>query len=581
MRSSTFAERFGLPAALALLALAVVHPAFAAEEAELAWLQDGKVELRALTRSGGHTATATRDAADVVVPLGSLWKLFVFAYLADTRATEPPYACTANRNAVDEEERYCCQPGESVARAQALSRSCAPYFAPARLGIDAGAWRLYWQRQPSAQALLEIDRLTPDTNIRLRDLLAVLARFSPVARTDARSALLETGVEGYGREAWQQLGTGVRYKTYSWHRVDGSAFGGGAGWLADGTPFWFGARGSSRSALAAWGSELAAALPAFSATRWRNQEAGYLAGPCVDVDFFVRYPLRAVWAANASQSDKIAALPGEMKGRFRLEFANGNWLVVESHGELVLTAASTDGRTRPSIGGRFGLNEYVARVIDREGSAASPQAARALAIAARSYLTQNARFEAGCWRIADASATQRVSPQPPSRNAQAAAWFTDEVVLKGVAVRYHADAPADNRLVWRDAVAQAAQGWDFERILMAAYPSASMASLSGQEDCARLAAAETWLSQSSAAWSSRLAREPGFEPPREALRICALNNGNPYSDQQRLRIYVRGWRNVNERLTLAHEYLHLAFRFHPNGADEAYIERLAHRLIEG
>jgi len=581
VRSSTFAERIGRCSVLALLALAAVRPACAVEEAEVAWLQDGKVELRTLARAGGHAATSTRDANDVVVPLGSLWKLFVFAYLADTRATEPAYACTTNRGAADEEERYCCPPGESIARAQALSRSCAPYFAPVRLGIDADAWRAYWQRLPAAQALQDLAQLKPETNMRLRDLLAVLDRFSPTARADARSALLETGVEGYGREAWQQLGTGIRYKTYSWHRVDGSAFGGAAGWLADGTPFWFGARGSSRSALAAWGSELAATLPAFSTTRRRNQEAGHLAGPCVDVDFFARYPLRAVWAANASQSDKIAALPGEMKGRFRLEFANGNWLVVESHGELVLTTASMDGRTRLSIGGRFDLNEYVARVIDREGSGASPQAARALAIAARSYLTQNARFEAGCWRIADASATQRVSPQPPSRHALAAAWFTDEVVLKGVAVRYHADAPAANRLVWRDAVAQAGQGWDFERILLAAYPTASIASLSGQEDCARLAAAESWLTQSTAAWSLRLAREPGFEPPREALRICALDNGNPYSDQQRLRIYVRGWRNVNERLTLAHEYLHLAFRFHPNGADEAYIERLAHRLIEG
>ncbi len=581
MRSSTFADCVGGFTALALLALAACRPALAAEEAEVAWLRDGKVELRALARSGGHTATSTRDASDVVVPLGSLWKLFVFAYLADARASEPPYACTANRNAVDEEERYCCQPGESVARAQALSRSCAPYFAPARLGIDAGAWRAYWQRQPAAQALQDLAQLAPDTNVRLRDLLTVLSGFSPTARGDARSALLETGVEGYGREAWQQLGTGMRYKTYSWHRVDGSAFGGAAGWLADGTPFWFGARGSSRRALAAWGSELATALPAFSPIRWRNQEAGDLAGPCVDVDFFARYPLRAVFAANAAQPEKIAALPGEMKGRYRLEFANGNWLVVESHGELVLSADAKEGRTRLAIGGRFGLNEYIARVIDREGSSASPQSARALAIAARSYLTQNARFEAGCWRIADASATQRVSPQPPSRNALAAAWFTDEVVLKGVAVRYHADAPAANRLVWRDAVAQAGQGWDFERILMAAYPAASIASLSGQEDCARFTAAETWLAEAVPGWSTRLAREPGFEPPREALRICALNNGNPYSDQQRLRIYVRGWRNVNERLTLAHEYLHLAFRFHPNGADEEYIERLAHRLIEG
>jgi uncharacterized protein YfaQ (DUF2300 family) len=64
-------------------------------------------------------------------------------------------------------------------------------------------------------------------------------------------------------------------------------------------------------------------------------------------------------------------------------------------------------------------------------------------------------------------------------------------------------------------------------------------------------------------------------------KICMLADGNPYSDQRRYRIYVRGWRSLDERITLAHEYLHLVFRFHPHGADEDYIERLARRLIEG
>jgi hypothetical protein len=31
---------------------------------------------------------------------------------------------------------------------------------------------------------------------------------------------------------------------------------------------------------------------------------------------------------------------------------------------------------------------------------------------------------------------------------------------------------------------------------------------------------------------------------------------------------------------LVHEYLHLAFRHHARGADEAFVERLAQRLVD-
>lgn len=94
-------------------------------------------------------------------------------------------------------------------------------------------------------------------------------------------------------------------------------------------------------------------------------------------------------------------------------------------------------------------------------------------------------------------------------------------------------------------------------------------------------AAETWLMISSMKWQRRLRSESGYEPPGSSVRICALTEGNPYADQQRLRIYARGWRSLEERITLAHEYLHLAFRHHPRGADEVFVERLARELIGG
>lgn len=539
-------------------------------DAVVAWKRDGQVEMRALSALALPASSPTL-AADTRVPLGSLWKLFVFAYLSETRATEPAYVCSAKGSAPENrEEGYCCPPGESVTRAAALAKSCAPYFAFDRLGISKQAWQQQWSTRSHAAWLLDPTKLQPQTDVPVGELLDVLDTLPLQARSEARDALLAVGIEGYGREAWPVLGTGLRYKTYTWHRDNGSTYGGAAGWLADGTPFWFGASGSSRTALATWAPQLAVTLPAPRLPPAMNTSDT----SCVEVDFFQRYPLRAVWQA----AQPVAVKSGTLDGRYRLQFVNGNWLTITSNGALLLNAAPDKA---PVITGRFTLNDYVARVLDREAHPEHTQAARALAIVARSYLLQNAHFESGCWRIADSSRTQRVSPNPPTETARDAAWFTDQLVLKGVAVQYHGDTSGPNRLAWKTAVAHDGDGWNFERILSEAYPQASFATLNGREECTRLTAAEQWLASASRAWSAKLDREPGYEAVNAPLKICALGEGHPYSDQQRLRIYVRGWHKLDERVTLAHEYLHLAFRFHPRGADEAYIERLARQLIEG
>ncbi|MFY9259362.1 MAG: DUF2300 domain-containing protein [Gallionella sp.] len=538
-----------------LLGFAMLNPTYALAgnvwaDAQVAWLRDGKVETRALQGNA---------AAPDVVPLGSLWKLFVYAYLADTHAQEPDYLVPT---VLSEADHYCGEPNESVSRDTALARSCAPYFSPARLSITPDAWQRYWQTRTAAAWLQNIDQLQPDTRVPLASLLQALADISPLAQTESRQALLATSVVGYGRDAWMQLGTGIRYKTYSWHDVAGNNIGGAAGWLVDGTPFWLGAAGASRSALTTWGAALAATLPS---PRWQNTHETR----CVDVDFFARYPLQSVWQGTA------LAPAGHLKGAYRLQFANGNRLNIVAQGDMRLSQNQP-----PVITGRFGLNDYLARVIDREGNAQHPAAARALAIAARSYLLQNADFAGGCWHIADSSRTQRVSPNPPTDGALAATWFTDELVLQGVNVRYHQTLAGENQLAWQTAETQAGEGWDVEQIVSHSYPQATLTTLNAQTECHRVIAAETWLTTAAAQWLPKLQRETGFEPLDIPPKICTLNNGHPYSDQQRLRIYVRGWRSLDQRITLAHEYLHLALRFHPNGADENYIERLARRLVE-
>lgn len=546
-----------------------------ADEASVAWLRDGKVEVHAL-------ADPQRSVDDRQVPLGSLWKLFVYAYLAEQKVEEPAFTC-GQKTTSNSEERYCCDPGETVGRDSALARSCAPYFAANRLGLTEAGWQGFWQNKTVAPWILQFQRLQPETKVKVSELLQALANVPPSARAAARQALLETSMEGYGREAWTQLGTGTRYKTYSWHVANhlGNqiAYGGAAGWLADGTPFWFGARGASHTALSRWSSQLAQVLPP---PRWNNFSNNSNLGDnlsCVDVDFFARYPIREVLVDGKSD---LAAKAGKLQGRFRIQFENENWLTIHSNGDLELVRQlGRNGPQAPIIRARLSINDYVARVVDREGSGDQPAAARALAIAARSYLIQNAQFERGCWRIADSSQRQRVSPNPPSPTALNAAWFTDEIILQGVNVHYHQELSGEDRLAWNAALTMAKNGKNFEEILRAAYPKASMTSLAGRADCTPLDDAQKWLSQASNQWQRQLRREPGFESLDTAPRVCSLRQGNPYSDQRRMRIYVRGWRSLNDRITLAHEYLHLALRFHPNGANEDYVEKLARKLIEG
>jgi uncharacterized protein YfaQ (DUF2300 family) len=90
--------------------------------------------------------------------------------------------------------------------------------------------------------------------------------------------------------------------------------------------------------------------------------------------------------------------------------------------------------------------------------------------------------------------------------------------------------------------------------------------------------AQRWLASQAQRWRPRLMAEAGYEtqPPPA---VCRLDQGNPYADPARGRIYARGLSGREGRLTLAHEYLHLAFARHPAGRDEAWIETLARRLL--
>jgi len=552
--------RFVRPALMAALLLAM--PAWSAS-LDVAWWRDGKMEVRQL-RQGG-TAPLPFDGARQV-PLASLWKLFVYVYASDNKVAMPDYRCGGR----DPEEVYCCDAGQSIGHDAALAQSCGPFFFPQRLMITVAPWRKYWTaRLGSAPAgdfawLADPAQLAPGRLVRLDSLLRALDSIPAASRMDAEAALLRVVLDGRGAGTVRWFGSQLRVKTYSWHeqrRAD-ERIGGAAGWLADGTPIWFGGAGGSSNVFEQWAPRLAASLPPVGAAD---------DGGCVVVDYFKRYPIRAV------RGERGVALPGPLNGRYHVQFENGQNLALRSSGELMLQEQGG----RPQLRGRFGVNEYVARVLDREASANEPEAAKALAIAARTYLQQNAVTVAGCQQIADSSATQRVSPSPATPAALAIARWTDQLIVDGVTVRYHSNRSSEGTMAWSETVRQAKQGKHYDELLAQAYPGGALSTVGNTgARCRRLAQNEDWLARSVPRWQRVLLREAGYEAPPQAPLVCALSSGAPYSEQSRNRIFMRPLATREDRITLAHEYLHLGLRHHPRGQDEEYVERLARRLVD-
>ncbi len=554
------ARRIMLLSALAFAPLGHAAPL------DVAWLKAGQLHAVRVQENGERREGAFDGSRRV--PLGSLWKLFVYVHAVDRKLPTPDYTCTGQQ---PKEELYCCERGGSIARDAALAQSCGLFFTPARLGLQSRPWRAYWTERlghaPAGETawLADPGQLTPEREVTLDSLLHALASIAPAGRAEAESALLRVALGARGASMVGAVGSRLRVKTYSWHepRRPQVRLGGGAGWLADGTPLWFGSEGTSQAVMRRWSGQLAGILPAAAAAR----DAG-----CVVVDYFARYPLRSVTQGG------VPAKPGIISGSHAVKFENGGSLGIVSNGELLL---ARDAAGRPSLSGRLGVNEYVARVIDREGGTAQPEAAKALAIAARTYLQLNAASDKGCQRIADSSATQRVSPRPATEAARAIAAWTDQLVLSGVDVRYHADTPAKNTMAWSVAVAQARAGKRFDEILAHAYPQGELSTLSGGgQPCERLPRAEAWLARELGAWERMLRTQAGYERPAEAPSVCRLQAGMPYSEQSRNRIFVRGLATREDRITLAHEYLHLGLRHHPRGQDEQHVEQLARRLVD-
>jgi uncharacterized protein YfaQ (DUF2300 family) len=306
--------------------------------------------------------------------------------------------------------------------------------------------------------------------------------------------------------------------------------------------------------------DYAAALSTVLPVAWPDDT-----GRCVEVSLFSRYPLKRV----LSGSSEVAS--GPLRGDYRVEFANGNQLDIHGDGELFLL--------KDKLIARLDREEYVARVLQREATAEPVEAAKALAVAIRTYLLQNATRNGECLSIDDSSQRQRVAPRPASAEARHIAAWTSDLVLAGSTVTYHSDQPGPDKLSWQQAVEQAGAGQRYDAILLHAYPRASLSRWDNPvASCETLPAAQDWLQKQRRSWRPTLESETGYNEV-STFAVCRLAFGRPYVDRERQRIYVRGVLSLQDRLDLTHEYLHLAFEAHPNGQDETYIEGLARHLL--
>lgn len=548
---------------IVFLMLFTLLPAFAVTAKTLDVLQvallnrSNGAQLAQLTPDG-HVERLPLDSS-LQTPLGSIWKLFVYAYAVDRKLSDPGYTCQGS----NKEEVYCCsQKGERIDRDTALVRSCGLYFSPARLGIDAKAWRAYWQQKTIPAGLLELPAVAPKTTVNVQALLQALKALP--AQQQARAVLLDVLLDPQHSDLITNIGGRLRVKTWSWYRDNdpNRRIGGFAGWLTDGSPLWAAGQGTSADILATYSHALDSFLPVTAAQLDTDN--------CVDVNLFARYPITAVYDRYKRIVDS-----GVLRGAYRLQFANGNAIGIESNGDIMLSKQ----QDKLLLRARMSREEYIARVLDREAAASPLQAARALAITARSYLLQNAAHDGECLRIDDSSASQRVAPRPASEVARAVAAWTADVVLAGEAVNYHLDTSGPNRLVWRDAVVQANSGMRFDAILRQAFPRNSLAGWQKPATaCEALTDAEDWLKSRLPRWRQLLDSEPGYAETL-AFSVCRLQAGNPHVDKNSRRIFVRSVLSQQDRLDITHEYLHLAFEAYPSGQDENYIEHLARRLL--
>jgi uncharacterized protein YfaQ (DUF2300 family) len=521
---------------------------------------------RVMSLNGQIVDSLNEDKSTPTIPLGSLWKLFVFSYLTEEVRTDSDYVCKG----ANPEEIFCCSPGESIQRDLALAKSCSPYFSPERLSIGKNEWKKFWidHQNSSFTWLTNLALVKPETKVNANELLIALINIKKTFKNFKRieAATVGTVIEGTASNSLKTWGSTLRVKTYTWRDsstkdlIDGQGFTGGfAGWLPDGSAILVSQAGHGKDAFK---ENLKSIV---------QKHLSVIDAGCVSVKYFDRYPIKSI---TPSSERPLGPTTIKFENGKELKFhADGNLRVSNLMNKITLTAT-------------LSTNEYVARVLQREVELNPIDATRAFAIAIRTYLAQNSKKSEGCDLISDSSHNQRVSPSPASPKALEIAKWTEGLVLERVnKIRYHSTKDSLNQMSWFQAKKLATSGYSMVEILKTAYPSGVIVfekeinSLS----CTPNIATEKWIQEQSKQWIKKLINEPGFEKPIK-LKVCqntlSGTAGHLFSILESQEIYVPKLKDREDEISVLHEYLHIAFKDHPKGRNEKFIEHLALSVLE-
>lgn len=531
---------------------------------ELLFIKDdgnGMFSELILTKSA-HQKTLVRSQKPLLdrkTPLGSLWKLFTYAYLLDSNQTIPDYQCTGN----SVEEKFCCEKGGRIDMDKALIKSCGLFFSQSRVQIDSLKWNEYWGKlQGHNRWLLDYKNLNADTEVPLIDLLMSLKQMRVVIQDKERleNTLSRITISGTGKQGLKSLGTALKFKTFSWKKN-----GGMAGWGPDGKVFFVSSTGKSSEVLKEWSEEIS------GLTGVGNKNKSNFK---VKVKFFERYPIKDI--TNVKQS--LPAQVGVLDGEYEVAFENGNRIRFFSQKEIRLHNVAS----KNYLSGEFSVDEYVARVIDREISADPEEAAKAFSILIRTYLINNSQKSFNKYEISDSSRYQRVSISRPSKKALKIAEWGHDLILKNTPdLTYHSSEEGKHKLSWAKANMLAQGGSDFLEILKTHYKLDNLALVNDSDDqCLRINVLEDWINKNKKKWKKVLFEIKGFTMPDD-VKVCQSNNGKQYSDLEKNRIFLNYQNQTEDLITAAHEFLHIAYKNHSRTNNEDEIEQLAKRIILG
>ncbi len=486
--------------------------------------------------------------SDVKAPLGSLWKLFVHAYLLEKGERPGPYLCKGQQT----EESFCCHKGEKIDLTGALAKSCGLYYEEKQTNIRDREWRSFWKDQHLPFTWLGQKQLRPETIVRVSELLESLNQLRTFKSFPTlKEHLFGVLSKGTLKDSMPLLGTQYFVKTWTWGESSTrNLIGGVAGWTQEGTSFWMKGQGLGREVMTQHASTLSRLLP----------RSSYDDAAQVRVHFFRKYALKKVIQTTSGQ----ILQSGPLNGNIRIMFQNGNTLDFIADGSLQLH--------NNQLTGLFSQDEYVARVLEREALVTPIEAARAFSVLIRTYLFERGKVLNGKIEIEDSTWFQRVSPSVPSQEALNISRFTHDLILTGKSLN-HGDE------MWNSFKGKALNGKNFAQILESTFPKHQLVLKNDQRemDCRRLRVAERYLEHALKRWRRSLVLEPGHEEVND-VHVCELSFSRPFSDLRKNRIYLHFDESQEARVTLAHEYLHLAFKHHPRTSDERFIENLAQKL---